>query len=80
MPLTGFSKDYNKGKLPNIASPAWVYPSNRKNYPGYEKKKNKIQNSRDWKYSTNRPTGKNRGGGTLEYYDYRSIRQRTSEK
>lgn len=33
------AKDFNRGKLPKVANPDWVYPSNRKNYDGYEKKK-----------------------------------------
>lgn len=74
-----FAKDYNKGQLPNVANPAWVYPSNRQYYKGYEKKKNRMDNHRSWQYNTNRPTGKNKGGGTLDYYDYRSIRERTSK-
>jgi hypothetical protein len=74
------AKDYNRGKLPQIANPAWVYPQNRKYYKGYEKKKDKVQNNQDWKHHTNRDTGKNRGGGSLHYYDYRSVRQRTSGK
>jgi hypothetical protein len=74
------AKDFNRGKLPKVANPDWVYPSNRKNYDGYQKKRQKQQNSPDWKHSTNRPTGKNKGGGSLYYYDYQSIRQRTSGK
>jgi hypothetical protein len=74
------AKDFNRGKLPRAANPDWIYPSNRKNYDGYEKKRQKQLNNPDWKHSTNRDTGKNRGGGTIYYYDYQSIRQRTSAK
>jgi len=77
-PLYASAQDYNRGKLPKIANPAWVYPSNRKNYDGYEKKRLKKRNNPDWKHSTNRPTGNNKGGGSLHYYDYRSVKERTS--
>jgi len=76
--ISVYSADYTRGKLPSIANPAWVYPWNRKFYKGYEKKKNKKKTSPDWAHSTNRPTGNNKGGGSIYYWDYRSIRQRTS--
>ncbi|PIE75118.1 MAG: hypothetical protein CSA18_01585 [Deltaproteobacteria bacterium] len=72
-----YAEKYKNSILPKIANPAWVYPSNRKFYKGYDKKKNRIENGSDWKFSTNRPTGKNRGGGAIYYYDYRSVKQRT---
>lgn len=80
LPSHVHAKDMNKGKLPKMANPAWVYPSNRKKYKGYEKKRDKIKNNQDWTHTTNRPTGKNRGGGSLYYYDYQSVWQRTSGK
>ena len=62
------AKDNQKGKhLPN---PNWVHPENRKNYPGYEKRKQNKQSNVDWQYSTNRDNGNVRGGGTTEYNDY----------
>ncbi|MDY0132082.1 MAG: hypothetical protein RBR53_05375 [Desulforegulaceae bacterium] len=79
-PFSLSAKDYNRGKLPKVAQPDWVYPSNRKNYQGYEKKRLKKLNNPDWKHSTNRDTGKNKGGGSVYYYDYQSIKQRTSGK
>ena len=60
-----------KEKPKRHPSPDWVHPKMRKNYPGYEEKKRKKKNSPMWKYSTNRPTGNIRGGGTTEYKDYR---------
>lgn len=63
-----------------IANPDWVPPQNRKNYPGYAIKKQRLRTADSWKYATNRPGGNIRGGGTTGYFDYRSVNQLTSGK
>ncbi len=60
-----------------LANPDWVHPFNRKNYPGYARRRENKKNSRAWSYKTNRPGGNTRGGGTTAYYRYRSFYRNT---
>ncbi|MBF0101947.1 MAG: hypothetical protein HQK77_13680 [Desulfobacterales bacterium] len=53
------------------ANPDWVHPNHYKDYPGYKANKEQKQENRDWEYSTNRPGGNTRGGGTVEYNKYK---------
>ncbi|MEA1967089.1 MAG: hypothetical protein U9N77_02565, partial [Thermodesulfobacteriota bacterium] len=55
--------------------PDWVHPGMRNKYPGYEKKKKQKKENPIWNYSTNRPNGNIRGGGTTDYYDYKPLFQ-----
>ena len=52
-------------------APDWVHPGLRKKYPGYKKQKERKTDSPSWQYSTNRPLGNIRAGGSTEYQDYR---------
>ncbi|TWI68895.1 hypothetical protein LZ24_02367 [Desulfobotulus alkaliphilus] len=63
--------------IPRHPNPDWTPPGNRHNYPGYEMREQKKQNHPTWQRNTNRPGGNTRGGGTTDYYDYRSISQQT---
>ncbi|MCW7753627.1 hypothetical protein OOT00_06465 [Desulfobotulus sp. H1] len=64
---------------PRHPSPDWTPPGNRANYPGYEMREQKKQNHPTWQRNTNRPGGNTRGGGTTNYYDYRSISEQTGK-
>ncbi len=52
-------------------APNWVHPELRQQYPGYKKQKEQKKNSNIWKYSTNRPLGNIKGGGSTQYNDYK---------
>ncbi len=54
-----------------VASPNWVHPEARKTYEGYRKKRKKKERAKLWQYSTNRPAGNIRGGGTTTYQNYK---------
>ncbi|MDY0161997.1 hypothetical protein [Desulfobotulus sp.] len=64
-------------EIPRHPSPDWTPPANRANYPGYEIREQKKINHPTWRKNTNRPGGNTRGGGTTNYYDYRSISEQT---
>lgn len=55
----------------SLASPDWVHPARRESYPGYRKHEEQKQTGTLWQYSTNRPLGNIRGGGTTQFQDYR---------
>ncbi|MFO7886033.1 MAG: hypothetical protein R6U68_14550 [Desulfobacteraceae bacterium] len=67
-PFSALSQDNDPPPL--HPCPDWVHPGMRNKYPGYDAKKKRKQDSPMWKYSTNRPGGNIRGGGTVEYNDY----------
>ncbi len=54
---------YAKDDGPILTNPDWVPPANRERYPGYRIMEDAKVNSPLWKYSTNRPGGKIKGGG-----------------
>ncbi|MFH1155278.1 MAG: hypothetical protein V1793_15820 [Pseudomonadota bacterium] len=56
--------------LPN---PDWVHPSMRQKYPGYAKQVQDRSSGTGWTFSTNRPGGNIRGGGTTPFADYRPL-------
>jgi len=58
------------GKTTILASPNWVHPKLREKSEGYKRIKEQKQSSPMWKYSTNRPSGNIKGGGTTQYNDY----------
>lgn len=68
---------YAQSDGPILTNPDWVPPVNRNKYPGYQIMEDAKSNSEIWKYSTNRPGGKIKGGGTVKYRDYRSITKQT---
>lgn len=72
IPLPGDAQE-----APRHPSPDWTPPGNRSNYPGYAIRQQKKQNHPTWQRNTNRPGGNTRGGGTTNYYDYRSISEQT---
>lgn len=68
---------YARAEGPVLTNPDWVPPVNREKYPGYQIHEDARKNSQSWKYSTNRPGGKIKGGGTVKYLDYRSVTTQT---
>lgn len=68
---------YAKSDGPILTNPDWVPPVNRSKYPGYQILEDAKGTSESWKYSTNRPGGKIKGGGTVKYRDYRSVTRQT---
>lgn len=75
---SGFQQNlYAQSDGPILTNPDWVPPVNRNKYPGYQLMEDAKKNSEIWKYSTNRPGGKIKGGGTVKYRDYRSVTRQT---
>ena len=64
------NRDNKKVKFQPSSTLNWVHPKIRESYKGYEKFKIQQQLSPMWQYSTNRPSGNIKGGGTTKYQDY----------
>jgi hypothetical protein len=56
-----------------LPDPDWVHPSLRGKYPGYEKRLREKESGAVWTFSTNRPGGNIRGGGSTPYREYRPL-------